>query len=40
MSQTVAITGASGFLGAHLALAFLAAGYTVRAVVRTPSKAD
>lgn len=40
MSQTVAITGATGFLGAHLALAFLAAGYTVRAVVRTPSKAD
>jgi nucleoside-diphosphate-sugar epimerase len=38
--KTLAITGATGFLGAHLVLAGLAAGATVRAVVRTPSKAS
>ncbi len=37
--KTIAITGATGFLGAHLALAGLAAGATIRAVVRTPAKA-
>lgn len=37
--KTIAITGATGFLGAHLALAGLACGAKVRAVVRTPAKA-
>jgi dihydroflavonol-4-reductase len=35
----VAVTGASGFLGSHVALALAAAGHTVRAVVRDPGKA-
>lgn len=34
--RTVAITGATGFLGGHLARAFLDAGWAVRAVVRRP----
>ncbi len=35
----IAITGATGFLGGHLALAAMARGAHVRAVVRTPEKA-
>ncbi len=36
MSTTVAITGATGFLGGALCRAFRAAGFRVRAVVRRP----
>ncbi len=36
---TVAVTGASGFLGGHLTLALRAAGHDVVAVVRDPSRA-
>lgn len=35
----VAVTGASGFLGSHIACALLDAGASVRAVVRTPARA-
>lgn len=35
----LAITGATGFLGAHLCLRALAAGHAVRAVVRSPERA-
>ncbi len=34
----VAITGASGYLGSVLVTAFGAAGYTVRRLVRSPSR--
>lgn len=37
--RTVAITGATGFLGGHIAEALLDAGAQVRAVVRNPKKA-
>jgi nucleoside-diphosphate-sugar epimerase len=36
--QRIAVTGATGFLGSHIALALCERGATVRAVVRTPSK--
>ena len=36
--QRIAVTGATGFLGSHIAQALCAHGATVRAVVRTPSK--
>ncbi|RSH88685.1 methylglyoxal reductase (NADPH-dependent) gre2 [Saitozyma podzolica] len=36
----VLVTGASGFLGAHTALAFLEAGYRVRGTVRSKSKGE
>lgn len=39
-SDTVLLTGISGFLGGHVALALLAAGYKVRGSVRNLSKAD
>jgi len=35
----VAITGGTGFIGAHLIHALIDAGHEVRAVVRTPGKA-
>ena len=35
----VAITGGTGFIGAHLIRALLDAGHEVRAVVRNPAKA-
>lgn len=40
MSDRVLLTGISGFLGGHTALALLAAGYTVRGSVRNLSKAE
>ena len=36
---TVAVTGASGFIGSHVVEAVLRAGFAVRAVVRDPSNA-
>src|SRR5574340_135417 len=37
--KTVAVTGASGMLGAYICRALLAAGAKVRGVVRNPEKA-
>lgn len=36
----VLVTGASGFLAAHVVKAFLSRGYTVLGTVRSPSKGD
>lgn len=38
-SETVVLTGASGFIGMHLAHVLLGAGYRVRAAVRSEAKA-
>ncbi len=40
MSDRVLLTGISGFLGGHVAVAALQAGYTVRGSVRNLAKAD
>lgn len=40
MSDRVLLTGISGFLGGHVALALLEAGYTVRGSVRDLARAD
>lgn len=40
MADKVLLTGVSGFLGGHVALALLAAGYNVRGSLRNPGKAD
>jgi nucleoside-diphosphate-sugar epimerase len=39
MTQTILVTGASGFVAAHVVHDFLAAGYNVRATVRSESTA-
>lgn len=36
----VAVTGASGFIGSHVCNALLAAGYSVRAIVRNPQDSE
>ena len=40
MSQTVLITGVSGYIGLHCAVEALRAGYRVRGSVRSSSKED
>ncbi len=40
MARTVLVTGISGFIAKHVALAFLQAGYEVRGTVRSLAKAD
>lgn len=40
MSGRVLVTGVSGVIGGHVALALLYAGYTVRGSVRDPARAD
>lgn len=40
MSETILITGASGFVASHIVQTFLEAGYKVRGTVRSDSTAD
>ncbi|KAL3459202.1 hypothetical protein BJX64DRAFT_279357 [Aspergillus heterothallicus] len=40
MSETILVTGASGFLASHIILAFLEAGYKIRGTVRSNSTAE
>ena len=40
MSDQVLVTGISGFLGGHVALALLRDGYSVRGTLRDPARAD
>jgi dihydroflavonol-4-reductase len=40
MSDRVLLTGITGFLGGHVALALLQAGYTVRGSLRNPARAE
>ena len=40
MAKTVLVTGVSGFIAKHVALAFLEAGYDVRGTIRSLAKAD
>lgn len=40
MTQTILLTGASGFIAKHIAVAVLNAGYRLRASLRSPGRAD
>jgi uncharacterized protein YbjT (DUF2867 family) len=40
MSKTILVTGASGFVGSHLAEVLVEKGYSVRAMTRDPEKYD
>lgn len=40
MSEIIAITGGTGFVGSHLLKALVAAGYCVRVLARDPGKVD
>ena len=40
VGSTILVTGVNGFLGAHVALELLTAGYKVRGVVRSQAKGD
>jgi nucleoside-diphosphate-sugar epimerase len=40
MSQRILLTGANGFIGAHILSLLLTNGYSVRAILRSQSKAD
>ena len=40
MTDIVVLTGITGFLGGHIALELLKAGYTVRGSLRNPARAD
>lgn len=40
MTQTVALTGATGFIGSHIVEKLLSAGFQVRALTRSPSQAS
>ncbi|KAF8854346.1 NAD(P)-binding protein [Acephala macrosclerotiorum] len=39
-SQTILVTGASGFVASHIIHTFLSAGYKVRGTIRSPSSID
>lgn len=39
-NTTVLVTGVTGFIGAHVALKLLQAGYTVRGAVRSKKKGE
>lgn len=40
MTQTILVTGASGFVASHIIREFLEAGYSVRGTVRSESSAE
>jgi uncharacterized protein YbjT (DUF2867 family) len=40
MTQTILVTGATGFIAAHVIQQFLEAGYTVKGTVRSEAAAE